>query len=73
MKRRNKFLPTVSSKCHTIHAKYAFQLEDLFQCFISSSSINLFKDKLLKVTGNATNKYKHINEASKQTFANNLI
>ena len=29
--------------------------------------------KSLKVTRNATNRDKHINEASKQTFANNLI
>ena len=29
--------------------------------------------KLLKVTRNATNVDKHINEASKQTFANNLF
>ena len=29
--------------------------------------------KLLKVTRNATNVNKHINEASKQTFANNLF
>ena len=29
--------------------------------------------KLLKVTRNATNLNKHINEASKQTFANNLF
>ena len=27
----------------------------------------------LKVTGNAKNRDKHINEASKQTFANNLV
>ena len=29
--------------------------------------------KLLKVTRNATNRDKHINEASKQIFANNLF
>ena len=29
--------------------------------------------KSLKVTRNATNRDKHINEASKQTFANNLF
>ena len=27
----------------------------------------------LKMTGNAKNRDKHINEASKQTFANNLV
>ena len=29
--------------------------------------------KLLKATRNATNRDKHINEASKQTFSNNLF
>ena len=29
--------------------------------------------KSLKVTQNAINRHKHINEASKQTFANNLF
>ena len=31
------------------------------------------QQKSLKVTRNATNRNKHINEASKQSFANNLI
>ena len=32
MKHRNKFLPTISSKQHLLHARYALQLKDLFQC-----------------------------------------
>ena len=27
-----QILPTVSSKCHIVHARYAFQLEDLLHC-----------------------------------------
>ena len=45
-----------------------------FNCMRESKSQRCVQQhKSLKVTGNATNRDKHINEASKQTFANNLF
>ena len=64
-----------TSKCNTDSVGLVCQLWSvILKCMRDSKPQPCVQQhKLLKVTWNATNRDKHINEALKQTFANNIF